>query len=257
MKSFALTIVAISIICILSISAVSALAPDDASVIASWASQKYYQGDTAVVSITFQSNIDDTLTITRVSIQFDWMPQNDYYSSDLSTNPVSIPGHGSYSFELTNILLVGASAGSHSYTITMDGLQNDVEFIWNSPSLNLQIFSGNENLYYQLEPQVKAKIDNATYTNSEAQSLLQQAKAAYDDAVASAVSGEWQEAVTSLQAASDYVDQADVAEQSGGGGALGGNLLLYLAIIAIVVVIVLLIIIVAVRRKIKKTDSAA
>jgi hypothetical protein len=257
MKSFPLMIVAISIICILSISAVSALAPDDASVIASWGSPKYYQGDTASVSITFQSNIADELSITRVSIQFDWMPPDAYYSHDLSAAPVSISGHGSYTFELTNIPLVGASAGSHSYIVSIDGLQNSIEFIWNSPSLNLQIFSGNEKLYYELEPQVKAKIDNATYTNSEARSLLQQANEAYDDAVESAVSGEWQEAVTSLQAASDYVDQADIAEQSGGGGALGGNLLLYFAIIAIVVVIVLLIIIVAVRRKIKKTDSAA
>jgi len=257
MKSFPLTIVVISIICIFSISAVFALAPDDASVIASWGSPKYYQGDTASVRITFQSNIDDTLTITRVSIQFDWMPPDAYYSHDLSATPVSISGHGSYTFELTDILLVGASAGSHNYKVTIDGLQNSIEFIWNSPSLNLQIFSGNEKLYYQLEPQVKAKIDNATYTNSEAQSLLQQAETEYGLAQESAIQEKWQEAVTSLQAASDYVDQADAAEQSGGGGALGGNLLLYLAVIAIVVVIVLLIIIVAVRRKIKKTDSAA
>jgi hypothetical protein len=254
MKSFPLTLVAISLICILSVGAVSALISDDVSVITSWASPKYYQGDTAAVSITLQSNIDDTLTITRVSIQFDWMPPDAYYSHDLSASPVSIPGHGSYAFELTNILLVGASAGSHDYKITIDGLQDSVEFIWDSPSFTIYIYSGNEKTYYTLEPQVKAKIDNATFTNSEAQSLLQKATAEYDNALTAAANGDWQEAVTSLQSASDYVDQAKAAEQRGGGPT--SNLLLFFAIAAIVVVIFLAVVAVAVRRKRKPPEMS-
>jgi hypothetical protein len=253
MKSFPLTLVAISLICILSVGAVSALTSDGVSVTPSWATPKYYQGDTATVSIFLQSNIDDTLTITRVSIQFDWMPPNDYYTHDFSDSPVSIPGHGSHTFALTNILLVGASAGSHDYRITLDGLQDTVEFIWDSPSFTISIYSGNEKTYYSLEPEVKAKIDNANFTNSEARSLLQKATDAYDDAVESAANGDWQEAVTSLQSASDYVDQAEVAEQGGGGST--SNLVLYFAIAAIVVVIFLTVTAVAVRRKKKKPET--
>jgi hypothetical protein len=256
-KSFPLAIVAVSIsvICIiLSIGAVSALYPDDASVTTSWVSPKYYQGDTAAVIVTFQSNVADELSITRVGIQFDWMPPTAYYSYDLSANPVPIPSFGNYTFELTNIpLLVGATAGSHSYFISIDGLQNNVEFIWDSPSSTLQIYDGSEKNYNRLLPQVAARINNATYTSAEAQSLLQQAQTEYAQALSSAKNGEWQNAVTSLQNASAYLDQAEAAEQKSSGS--GGNLWLYLVVVVIVVAITLSVLAVAVRRKRKKTDS--
>jgi hypothetical protein len=256
MKSFPLAIVAISIsiICILSIGAVSALNPDEASVTTSWVSPKYYQGDTAAVIVTFQSNIADELSITRIGIQFDWMPPDAYYSYDLSANPVNILPSGSYTFELTNIrFLAGASTGLHSYFISIDYLQNNLSGIWNSPSFTIQIYDGNEKIYNGLLPQVTTRINNATYASAEAQSLLQQAKTEYTKALSSAENGEWQEAVTSLQDASAYLDQAEAAEQSGGQNA--GSLLLYLAVAVIAVVIVVLVIAVVVRRKRKKTDS--
>jgi hypothetical protein len=258
-KSFplAIVVISISVICILSIGAVSALNPDDASVTTSWVSLKYYQGDSAAVIVTFQSNVADELSITRVGIQFDWMPPTAYYSYDLSANPVYVPSFGNYTFELTNIpLLAGATAGSHSYFISVDGLQNNVEFMWNSPSSNLQIYDSHEKTYNMLLPQIAARINNATYTSADAQSLLQQAQTEYAQALSSAKNGEWQNAVTSLQNASDYLDQAEAAEQKSGGlGGLGSNLLFYLAVVVIVVVIALSVLAVAVRRKRKKTDS--
>jgi heme/copper-type cytochrome/quinol oxidase subunit 2 len=255
-KSFPLAIVAvsISIICILSIGAVSALNPDEASVTTSWLSPKYYQGDTAAVIVTFQSNVADELDITRIGIQFDWMPSNAFYSYDLSANPVHIPASGSYTFELTNIrFLAGATAGDHSYFVSINYVQNNLNGIWNSPSLTIKIHDGNEKIYYELEPQISAKINNATYSSSEAQSLLQQAKTEYNNALSSAANEEWQEAVTSLRNASDYLDEAEVAEQQGGGQNTG-SLLLYIAIAVIAVVIVLSVIAVAVRRRSKKTE---
>jgi hypothetical protein len=258
MKLFPLKLVAISIsiICILSIGAVSALTQDEASVMASWLSPKYYQGDTASVRIFFQSNVADELQITRISIHFDWMPSDAFYSSDLSANPVTIQGLGSYPFELTNIqFLAGATAGNHSYYVSVDYVQNGANGVWNSPSLTLQIYDGNEKIYDQLNDQVNNRINNATYSSSEAQSLLQQAQSAYNNASSLAIEKKWQEAVTSLQTASDYLDQADATEQRSGGQT--GSLLLYLIIAAIAVVAALTVIGVAVLRRRKKPEAPA
>jgi hypothetical protein len=258
MKSFPLKLVAISIsiICVLSIGAVSALDQDEASVMTSWLSPKYYQGDNASVRVIFQSLIPSELVVTRVSIQFDWMPADAFYSSDLSANPVTIPGNGSQMFELTNIrFLAGASAGLHSFFVVIDGLQNDVAFIWKSPSSSIQIYDGNEKIYEELLPQVTTKIDNASYANAEAQSLLQQATSEYTQAITSATEGKWQEAVTSLRNADDYLTQAEAAEQRGGGQNPLQGWVLYLAIILIVVVVALAVIAVAVWRRRKKTSD--
>lgn len=256
MKLFPLKLfaISISIICILSIGAVSALTQDEASVMTSWLSPKYYQGDIATVRIFFQSNIADELQITRISIHFDWMPSDAFYSSDLSANPVTIQGLGSYPFELTNMNLT-TTAGNHSYYVSIDYVQNDVNGIWNSPSLTVQIYDGNEKIYDQLEPQVINRINNANYSSSEAKSLLQQAQTEYNSASSLAGEEKWQEAVTGLQTASDYLDQADAAEQRSGGQT--GNLLLYLIIAAIAVVAALTVIGVVVLRRRKKPEAPA
>jgi hypothetical protein len=184
------------------------------------------------------------------------MPADAFYSSDLSANPVTIPGNGSQMFELTNIrFLAGASAGLHSFFVVIDGLQNDVAFIWKSPSSSIQIYDGNEKIYEELLPQVTTKIDNASYANAEAQSLLQQATSEYTQALESAADEKWQEAVTSLRNADDYLTQAEAAEQRGGGQNPLQGWVLYLAIILIVVVVALAVIAVAVWRRRKKTSD--
>ena len=259
MKSFPLKLIAISIsiIYVLSISAVSALNPEDASVTTTWLSQ-YYQGDISSVRIIFQNNIADELEITRIGIHLDWMPPNDFYSYDLSANPASILGFGNYTFELTNIpFLAGASPGSHSYFVSVDYIQNNFTDFWDSPSFTIQIHDGSKKIFNELLPQIVAKMTKATYESTEAQSLLQQATTEYEQAIALANDEKWQEAVTSLQNAFDYLDQAEAAEQNAGQNT-GQSLLLYIAITVIAVVIALSIIAVIaiiVSRKRKKTDS--
>lgn len=255
MKSFPLKLAVISLItvCILTVGVVSALNQDEASVEAVWEGQ-YYQGDTAAVKILFQNNLADELVVYRISLHFDWMPSDDFYSYDLSADPVHIPGNGSRVFELTNIpFMAGASPGAHSYYVSADVVQNGVNLVWDSPSLTVQIRDGNEKIYNELEPQISNRLNNATYTNANAQSLLQQAKNAYNNASSLANEGEWQEAVSNLQAASDYLDQAEVAEQIGGPSL--GTLLLYLAIVVIAVVIVILVVAIVLRRARKKTGT--
>jgi subtilase family serine protease len=192
--------------------------------------------------------------VYRISLHFDWMPSGDFYSYDLSADPVHIPGNGSRLFELTNIqLMAGASSGAHSYYVSADVVQNGVNFVWDSPSLTLQIYDGNEKIYNELEPQISNRLHNTTYTNANAQSLLQQANNEYETAISLADNGTWLEAVSSLRAASDYLDQADVAEQIGGPSL--GTLLLYLAIVVIAVVIAILVVAIVVRRARKKTGT--
>jgi len=257
MKSFRLTLIAICIMCALSINLVSALNPDEASVSLSWSSQTYYQGDSMIFRITFQSNSPDVLQIYKIGLQFDWMPSDAFYGRDLSAAPVSILGYGNYTFDYMTISVpFNVSAGSHSYFVGIDGLQNNIVFSWDSPPATIQIHDSKEKFYNESAPQVASKIDeavNATYESTEAQSLLQQAKDEYAQANSLANEGKWQEAVTSLQKASNFLEQAADAEEK--RSAEQPNLLLYVAIVAIGVIIAVSVI-VAVRRKKAKAKQA-
>jgi hypothetical protein len=258
MKSFRFALIAISIslICVLSIGFVSALNPDEASALVSWASPTYYQRDTMVFRIFFQSNSPDELQIQRIGLHFDWMPTDAFYSLDLSAAPVRIPSNGSYTFDIMSANVpTNASVGLHSYFVGIDGFQNGISFFWDSPPATIQIHDAREKGYNELQPQVESKIaeaDNATYGSPVAQSLLKQAKDENDLAKTLATDGQWYEAVSHLQNASTLLDQAAEAEKNNAGQP---NLLLIAAIIA-AAVIVAVSIIVLVRRKKAKAKQA-
>jgi hypothetical protein len=147
MKSFRLALIAISIslICVLSIGLVSALNPDEASALVSWASQTYYPGDSMVFRIFFQSNSPDELQINRIGLHFDWMPTGAFYSRDLSAAPVSIPSNGSYTFDIMSANVPSnVTAGLYNYFVGIDGLQNNIGFSWDSPPATIQIHDARE-----------------------------------------------------------------------------------------------------------------
>jgi len=261
MKSVRLMLVAISIIiiCLLNLGLVSALNPDEASVSLSWSSQTQYPGDSVIFRITFQSNSPDELQIYRIGLQFDWMASDAFYGRDLSAAPVSILGNGNYTFDIMSISVpFNVSAGLHSYFIGIDGLQNNIAFTWDSPPSTIQIHDAKEKVYTELALQVASKIDeavNATYGSTEAQSLLQQAKDEYALAKSLATEGKWQEAVSSLQNTSNYLEQAADAEEK--RSAELPNLPFYLAIIAIGVIIAVSIIVVIRRKKAKAKQTSS
>ncbi len=260
MKLLRLTLIAISIslICVLSIGFVSALNPDEASALVSWASPTYYTGDTMIFRIFLQSNSPDLLQIKRVGLHFDWMPEGDFYSRDLSAAPVAIPSNGSYTFDIMSAdISSNATAGLHSYIVGIEGLQNGVDFSWDSPPATIQIHDGRERGYNELLPQVESKIaeaDNATYGSPEAQSLLQQAKDEYELAKSSANDAKWYDAASHLQNASGLLDQAAVAEEKNAGQP---NLLLIGAIIAVGVIIAVSIIVVVRRKRAKAKEAGS
>lgn len=126
---------------------VSALNPDEASISISWLNQTIRPGDTASVVITFTSQSSDQLSIQRVGFHFDWMSENEFYTSDLSDNPVIIPSSGSQAFEPMVVQIPPfVSAGSHSYYVGIDGVQGSsgTSFAWDSPSQTVQIYAASE-----------------------------------------------------------------------------------------------------------------
>lgn len=262
MKSFPRMLIAISIIIIFvfNIGLVSALDQDEASVSLSWSSQTIYQGSTATIRITFQSNSTDELQISHVGLQFDWMPSDAFTGHDLSDNPVVIPAYGVHTFDAITILIpADTSSGEHSYFVGIDGVQNNVGFAWDSPSFTVQILDAGEKAFTELVLQVAAEINvaiNATYESSEAQSLLQQAEDAYMQSHSYANEGNYQEAISTLGTASDYLDQAEAAEQRyTEQTAQQQQLILYIAIIVIVVVVVA--VIAVIWRKKRKMEPKA
>jgi hypothetical protein len=257
-----LTVTSISLICILCCSLVSALNQDEASVSMFWSSQQVYPGDTVSIRITFKSNYAEQLRIYSIGLQFDWMPSTGFSGHDLADNPVTVPSQGTYIFDPIVIQIpLNASAGSHSYFVGIDGTEgiSASYFSWNSSSSTIQIHAITEKIYKELLPHVENKLNganSANYESSEAQSLLQQAQGAFNNATSSANDGRWSVAIEGLEIADDFLDQASEAEQkSDEQRAALQSLLFYLAIIAIVVIIVVSIIVVVVRRKRKQTDS--
>ena len=259
-----LTVTSISIICILCCGLVSALNPDEASVSLFWSSQTVYQGAIVSIRMTFQSNSADQLKIYRIGLHFDWMPPDEFYTSDFSANPVTVPTYGTYIFDPIVIQIpLNVSAGSYSYFVGVDGTEglSASGFSWNSSSSTIQIHSVIEKIYSDFMPQVESKLNgaiSANYESSEAQSLLQQAQGEFGNATDFAGAGRWSEAIQSLQIADDFLDQAHAAEQrSDEQKAEQQSLLFYLAIIAIAVIIAVSIIVVVVRKKRKQTNSVA
>jgi hypothetical protein len=260
-----LIVTSISLICILCCSLVSALDSDEASVSLFWTSQTAYQGNSASFIITFKSNCSEELELTKIGLHFDWMNSDEFYTSDLSANPVSIASYGSYTFDVMTIIIpLNVSAGSHSYFVGVEGTQDSLsltDFYWESPFLMIQIHDENEKVYMTLLPQVASKLSeaiNATYQSAEAQSLLQQAQSEYTLAISLANEEKWNEALSSLQNADSYMEQANAAEQENAEQkAEQQSLLLYLAIIAIAVIIAVSIIVVVVQKKRRQTESVA
>lgn len=265
MKAFPRRLIAISIVVIFifNISFVSALNSSDISVSPTWTAVVHYQGETATVQLTLTSNSSQQLTIYSVGIHFDWMPADRFVGLDLSSNPVVVSGYGVHVFDPMAIQIsANVSAGVHTYFIGIDGTEgsSSTSFSWDSPTMSIQIIDSNSRVFNELLPQVAANLSraiNATYQGAEAQSLLDQAKNEYSQSIMLASEEKWAEALSSLQNASSYLEQAEAAEQQyTEQNAQQQTLLLYVAVAVVAVVIAVSVIAVIVRRKRKQTDSS-
>lgn len=264
MKTFPLALIVISmcIICVLSINLVSALEPNEASVELFWSSQAVYSGDFVTVRITFTSSTADQLKIYRIGLHFSWMDENEFFTSDYTGSPVTVSGFGTQMFDPISLQIpINVSAGTYDYFVGVDGTQGAslTTFSWDSSTFTLQIHSATEKFYNLLKSQVEGNLTtayNANYKGSEAQSLLEQAQTAYDNAMTSAGEEQWTAAISSLENASNYLDQASAVEQENEEqSAQLQDLLFYVAIAAVVIIVVVAVVVVMVRRRRRRTDS--
>lgn len=252
-------VVCFCVVCALFNGAVYALDQDELTVSVSWMSEALYPGDNVMVSIFLINNCADELTIYYVGIHVDWMSSNRFFGYDLSDDPASVSGYGSYAFSsITLSIPENATAGEHSYFVGMDGLQGDsTSFSWDSMTLTVMI-QDSEAVYNELVATVEGNITeavNAEYRSSEAKSLLEDAETAYNQALALADEQSWEEAILLLQSASTYLEQAYAEEQNYVEPESPQEpLLLILGVVsAVVVVVAVLVIIFVVRRKGKQT----
>jgi hypothetical protein len=253
------TLVSIIMICILNVFTVCALSQNEAAVSVSWLSQTRNAGEMASARITFMSESSEPLTIFRIGLHFDWMPAENFYTLDLSDDPVVIPSYGSHTFDSMAFLIPPTvSAGSHSYFVGIDGFQGSstTGFSWDSQTFMLQIGGSSESVYSELLPQVASKISeaaNATYNSPEARSLVTQATNDYYEALELAEEGRLQEATSALQNASDNLEQANLEEQRFGEQ---DQTLLIIIVAVIIVISTVSIIALAVRKKRKQNNLA-
>ena len=144
MRSLRITLTVTSIIIIFLCSGlVSALNSDEASVSTVLLNQTVHPSDTLSVIITFSSNSADQLSINRIGLHFDWMAPNEFYTNDLTANPVSVESNGSHVFEAMAIQIPPyVSAGSHSYYVGIDGVQGlSGTFSWDSAASTIQVYA--------------------------------------------------------------------------------------------------------------------
>lgn len=213
-KAIILSVALIAIMCIsVSIIGVEALNSNEWSSSYVLSSSTYYQGDSGTVTVTFTSNCPDQLTLSSLSIQFDW-----------STTPVmetvsspNIATGNQYTFPAISFSIPSdATVGSHSFTLSMTGQQKEL-FGWTNISPNaaggsINILDAYEKVYNNLAPTVQnslANAQNSNNLNSQAQSLLQQAQSMYNQAATLSSQGQWQNAVNDLNTANSDLSQAE------------------------------------------------
>lgn len=221
-KSILLLAGLISIICISSgVLNANALQQSEWSLRLSWSNSVYYQGDGGTVTVTFYSSCPEELKISYVGIHFDWMSSDTYFPLDLSSSPVGVTSNGQHTFNAISFSIPSsANVGSHSVTVLIKGQQHGLwwyDVSVTSGTQSIYIHDAYEKVYNQLYSEVLSKISNAqsaNYQSPDAQSLLQQANTEFSLATSLAQQGKWQDAVSHLNTASAYIDQASAKEQT-------------------------------------------
>ncbi|MBN1784521.1 MAG: hypothetical protein JW815_02160 [Candidatus Bathyarchaeota archaeon] len=163
------------------------------------------------------SNSSDILTIQYVGIQFDWMASDQFFGYDLSSDPIVLAPSAEQFLDSINILVPeDATVGEHSYFVGIDGLEGAKAFSWDSETFTLIVQDPDKKECSVLLNQVSSNIttsENKNFQSSTAQSLLDQAKNAYEEAITFGDQSSWDEAVSMLNNALTYIGQADVADQ--------------------------------------------
>jgi hypothetical protein len=95
---------------------------DQASVRALVSNPEPNAGDTITVSIFFQNNYTESLTLTYIGLHFDWMPSEGFYGFNLSSTPVTVNSGSDYFFQQPiNVNIPTSVNGVQSYYVGVEG----------------------------------------------------------------------------------------------------------------------------------------
>jgi hypothetical protein len=156
LKPLPVILVAFVIMLFVCINSVSALRSDDCSAILTWTDQTGQQqvqpllnvGIPAYARILFGSNIAQEIEITRIGVNFDWMPPDNFVGINLEGNPAYVQGMGTYSNLLKIDVPANVSSGTHTYYIGIEGKDASGNFSWSSSKLTVEI----NNPYFTAAP---------------------------------------------------------------------------------------------------------
>lgn len=236
-------------------SAVFGLESDEVRVSVAWSTETPYKGSTVTVSIFFISDSQQELTIYFYGLHFDWMESDKFAGHNISSEPITVAPNGSASLTpITVEIPENITIGPHTYYVGIDGEDESDTFSWDSNTMSLVVQASAQDVYYNLLSQVESGISDATeasYQSVDAQSLLDQAETAYSQAQNYASRQQFDEAISTLENASFYLDQAENEEQSYVPAKNDQDLLLLVVAGAAFVVVVVLVVLLT--RKGKQT----
>ncbi len=143
LKSLRITLIITSLIAIFMFSGlVSALDQNEIQISTVGLNQNLAPGTTTTVRVTLTSSSDEQLRIYRMGFHFDWMAENQFYTNDFTSNPITISSGGTHVFDPMVIQIPPTvSPGSHSYFVGIDGVEgySSEGFSWDSPSQTIQV----------------------------------------------------------------------------------------------------------------------
>ena len=147
MKSLKISvIITVIVIAFLCSGFVAALTQDQGTARALFTTEVLQAGQPATASIFFGDLASDSVTVTAVSLHFDWMPTGQVVGYQLTT-PITIESNGTHLFDAMQVQIpLTITSGMHTYTIGIDGTESAATFSWDSPTLNIDVAGGTGNV---------------------------------------------------------------------------------------------------------------
>lgn|GEM_PF-3122126 len=136
------SIVTLVAVIFLSVGLVSALTNSDATIHATLSNDSPRAGDAILVTVTFQSNVAQQLSIYAIGVHADWMQATQLYGPNLSSDPATVEANGVYATQFSLPIPSTASVGTHTFTVGIDGLDaSGNAFSLDSSEQQLQVIS--------------------------------------------------------------------------------------------------------------------
>ena len=253
---FSRLLVVISCLCLISCmygGVVFGLDSNDASVTVNFSNETPTPGSVVIVTVTLTNLGSNQLEVYYFGIHFDWMQSDQFAGPDLSENPPIVPAGGTYSFSPVAIDIPSTvTVGNHSYFVGMDGYESNDVFSWDSPTEVIVIQDSWKGIYDDLVDEIAANItmaENANYKSPTAQSFVQQAQNAYSTALDYAEDQNYESAISSLQSAEIYLEQAQAEEEAYVPAETEQDSTLIIVGVAVAAVVIIAVLLVLLRRK--------